>query len=129
MRERGLLWLLAAAALVVGAWALATPASFYDDFPGFGRSWVSVAGPYNEHRVRDFGGLQLALAVVSAGAAVDGRAVFVRTAAAAWLVFSVPHLAYHVAHLDLYGPVDVAGNLVALGLAVLVPAVLLLRGR
>ncbi len=129
LTDRLLLGLLAAGALVVGAWALLAPASFYDGFPGFGRAWVAVDGPYNEHLVRDFGGLQLAMAVVSAAGAANGRAPIARAVGAAWLVFSLPHLAYHVAHLDLYGPVDVAGNLVALGLQVLVPSILAVRRR
>ena len=45
---------------VVGLWATASPESFYDDFPGMGRVWVAVDGPYNEHLVRDVGGLNLA---------------------------------------------------------------------
>ena len=41
-----------------------SPQSFYDDFPGLGRAWVSVDGPYNEHLVRDVGALNLALLVL-----------------------------------------------------------------
>ena len=40
---------------VVGLWAAVAPQSFYDDFPGAGRHWVAVDGPYNEHLVRDVG--------------------------------------------------------------------------
>ena len=69
MRERRLaLGILAAAALVVGAWAQFAPASFYTSFPG-GRGWVAVDGPYNEHLIRDIGGLNLALAVMALAAA------------------------------------------------------------
>src|SRR3989304_4098891 len=46
------LGLLAVAAAVVGAWALAAPRSFYDDFPGGGRSWVSAGGPCNADPIR-----------------------------------------------------------------------------
>ena len=56
--------LLALSALQLGLWARRRAESFYDDFPGFGRQWVSVDGPYNEHLVRDFGSSHLALAVV-----------------------------------------------------------------
>ena len=62
--------LLATAGMVVGVWALLAPQSFYDDFPGGGRSWVSVFPPYNEHLVRDVGGLNLALAVLLVFAAI-----------------------------------------------------------
>jgi hypothetical protein len=54
----------------VGVWATFVPRSFYDDFPGFGRHWVQVDGPYNEHLVRDFGAVNLALAVVTITAAI-----------------------------------------------------------
>ncbi len=49
----------------VGLWAQAVPRSFYDDFPGMGRMWVAVDGPYNQHLVRDVGGLNLGLAFVA----------------------------------------------------------------
>ena len=55
---------LALSSLQIGAWALFAPRSFYDGFPGAGRSWVSVDGPYNEHLVRDVGALNLAIAVL-----------------------------------------------------------------
>lgn len=45
---RVVLSMLAAVGLVVGSWALFAPQSFYDDFPGAGRHWVSVDGRYNE---------------------------------------------------------------------------------
>ena len=49
----------------VGAWAPAAPSSFYADFPFPGRHWVRLLGPYNEHLVRDVGGLYLALLVIT----------------------------------------------------------------
>ena len=45
------------------------PKSFYEDFPGAGRVWVAVDGPYNEHLVRDVGSLNLALAFVAVAGA------------------------------------------------------------
>jgi hypothetical protein len=41
----------------VGLWAAAWPRRFYDSFPGLGRHWVLALGPYNEHLIRDVGGL------------------------------------------------------------------------
>ena len=32
---------------VVGLWAAVAPHSFYDDFPGGGRHWVAVDGPFS----------------------------------------------------------------------------------
>jgi hypothetical protein len=113
------LWLLATAALVVGIWAQFAPQSFYTSFV-FGRGWVAADGPYNEHLIRDVGGLNLALAVVTIAAARSLRPDLVRLAALSTLVFAVPHLTYHASHLAVYGPVDVVGNLVALGLQVAV---------
>lgn len=129
MRSRTLmLWSLAAGALIVGAWALLAPASFYADFPGIGRAWVALDGPYNEHLVRDFGALQLALAVLSGFAAARPVPVLRRAAGAAWLVWAVPHLAYHATHLSPYTTLDAALNVavlsaqVAAALWVLLPA-------
>ena len=129
MREvliRAGLGAMAFSSAVVGAWALAAPRSFYDDFPGGGRHWVAVDGPYNEHLVRDVGSLNLALALVAVTAAVTLAPLLVRTAAAALLVNAVPHLAYHLANLEPYGTGDKVGNAVSLSLAVAVPLAVLL---
>ncbi|HZP29754.1 MAG TPA: hypothetical protein VFC99_12430 [Acidimicrobiia bacterium] len=129
MRERIsriLLGLVAAGSAFVGGWAGFAPRSFYDDFPGTGHPWVSPDGPFNEHLVRDVGWFNLALALVAVIAAVSLARAAVAAAAGAAIVSGVPHLAYHVAHLDLYGTADQIGNVVSLaigpllGLAVLV---------
>jgi hypothetical protein len=110
---------------VTGVWAGAFPRSFYDDFPGFGRVWVAVDGPYNEHLVRDVGTLTLALAVLLLVAAVRTTPVLVGVAAGVNLVNAVPHLVYHLRHLEVYDTTDQVANVVALGTGVLVPLVLL----
>jgi nucleoside-diphosphate-sugar epimerase len=123
---RALVGLGAVGALGVGAWAQFRPRSFYDSFPGFGRTWVSVDGPYNEHLVRDVGALNLALAVVAIVALVTLRRRSVRTFAWATVVAGAPHATYHLLHLDdLEGGVDVVGNAVSL-VGVVVAAVVLL---
>lgn len=107
---------LAVGGLLVGAWAVVAPGSFYADFPGLGRSWVAVDGPFNEHLVRDVGALQLALVVVTVAALWRGTAGAARIAGAAWLVFGGIHLAYHLGHLDVLGTGDqvaVAASLLA----------------
>lgn len=123
-----LLWLLAISFVVVGAWALFLPASFHADFP-LDRAWVALDGPYNEHLVRDVGGLQLALAVVTGTAVRWSR--YTAVAAVAVLLFAIPHLAYHAWHLEPFGPTDAIAQLVALAVQVLVPVRLLMivRGR
>ena len=72
------LGLLAVSSLVVGVWAGFFPQSFYDSFPGLGRHWVRVDGPYNEHLVRDVGTLNLGLAALAATAAWRPTVVLVR---------------------------------------------------
>ena len=87
-------------ALVIGAWASFAPRSFYEDFPGFGQLWVRPDGPFNEHLVRDVGELNLALAFVTLAAVVWCTPLLVRLVAGAWLVEGIPHLVYHLRHLD-----------------------------
>lgn len=117
--------LLGLVGLQLGIWATFWPRGFYDDFPGGGRSWVAADGPYNEHLVRDFGALNLALTAVVAVALVTRAPAAIRAAALAWLVFSVPHLAYHVRHIDIYDTADQVLNLTALGGAVVLAVVVL----
>lgn len=49
---------------LVGVWAQFFPQMFYDQFPGFG-VWVAGDGPFNEHLVRDVGGLNLSMAALA----------------------------------------------------------------
>ena len=123
---RPVLFVLAAAAVQLGLWAAIWPRSFYDDFPGGGRTWVAVDGPFNEHLVRDFGQLNLAMAALLIAAFLRPERYIVRTAALASLLFAVPHLAYHATHLDVYETSDQVANVVLLSVAVLLPAVLVL---
>jgi hypothetical protein len=126
MRERRFaMWFLAAVALIVGVWAQFAPASFYSSFPG-GRGWVAADGPYNEHLIRDLGGLNLALMLITAAAARTMRPDLVRLAAGATLLYAVPHLAYHATHLEPYGTADAVGNIAGLTLGVLLPLWLLI---
>jgi hypothetical protein len=111
--------------LVNGLYALLAPRSFYDDFP-LGRGWVEAIPAYNEHLVRDVGGLFLATAVVLLAAArtLDRRLVIV--ACVSFLCFSLPHTIYHLFNLEPYDALDVVGNVVALTATVLIPAWILL---
>jgi hypothetical protein len=127
---RVLLGSLCFSALAVGVWATFLARSFYDDFPGFAREWVSVDGPFNEHLVGDVGGLNLALAVVTGAAAIWLTRELMITACLAWLAYSIPHLVYHFHHLEVY---DAAGDqiatMVSLSLGVVVPGLVLLGVR
>ena len=115
-------------AAMLGVWAGVFPRAFYDSFPGFGRQWVAGDGPFNEHLIRDVGYLSLALGVVTVAAAIWLTTPIVQAAAIAWLVFSVPHLAYHVAHFHEMATVDVVGNAMSLGGAVVLALVVLVAG-
>jgi hypothetical protein len=118
--------ILAASAALVGGWATFAPRSWYDDFPWPGRHWVSGVGPYNEHLVRDVGGLYLALFVVSVCAVLSASSHLLRLTGGAWLAFSLPHLLFHLHHLDGYRTIDKVANVVALGGTLLLAILLLL---
>jgi Ca2+/Na+ antiporter len=124
---RVVLAIFAFVSLQLGIWATFAPRSFYEDYPGFGREWVRVDGPYNEHFVRDFGALNLALAVVTIAALVTMLRPLVIAVAIAWLAWGVPHLVYHLRHLDVFSTTDKVLNVTALvALPVLAVVVLVL---
>jgi hypothetical protein len=121
---------LAVPALIIGVWAAFAPRSFYDDFPGLGRMWVAPDGPYNEHLVRDVGELNLALAVVTVIALVALTPILVRAVLAGWIVYSVPHLVYHLRHLDPFATDDQVSIIASLALVpVLAVVLLVIEGR
>jgi len=122
---RLLLWLLALGQIGVGLQALFFPQSFYDDFP-FGRGWVAMDGPYNQHLIRDVGSLNLALVVLVFAALFVGTRTLARVAMVVWLVNAVPHFLYHLGHLsmDMSGG-DKVGIVGTLGFAVVAPIVVL----
>jgi hypothetical protein len=119
----------AAVGLIVGAWAAAAPRSFYDTFPLPGHPWVEALPAYNEHLTRDVGELYLAVAVVSLWAGLRRSDELLRCIGAAWLVFGLPHLAFHAAHLGVYSRFDAVANAVVLGAMVLLAAALLVPVR
>ena len=118
--------LLATAGIVAGVWALLAPQSFYDDFPGGGRSWVLAFPPYNEHLVRDVGALNLALAILLGFAAIVLERRLIQAVSVAALVYAVPHFAFHLAHLEELSTGDQVAQTVTLALAIAIPLVLLI---
>ena len=120
---------LALSTASVGFWAQFAPRSFYDSFPGAGRVWISVDGPYNEHLIRDVGGLNLALTVllVAAILTVDWR--LIATASFAALAYGVPHLIYHATNTGTLSTSDVVASLGGLALFATIPVALLIVGR
>ena len=120
---------LTLSAAYVGVWALADPASFNDDFPLPGHHWVSSAGPYNEHLIRDVGGLYLALGVLTLWAVLRPRRDLMAAVGIAWEVFSIPHLVFHADHLDGLKTFDKVAETGSLGLTVLLAALLVVPAR
>jgi hypothetical protein len=97
---------LAVPAAIVGFWAAFAPRSFYDDFPGIGRTWIAPDGPYNQHLVRDVGELNLALVVITVIAMVTLTPMLVRAVLAGWVVYSLPHVIYHLRNLEPFSTDD-----------------------
>jgi AhpD family alkylhydroperoxidase len=110
---------------VNGLWALFAPRSFYDDFPPGRGGWVSALPAYNEHLLRDVGGLFLATGVLLlvAGVLLERRLVWVSLVT--WLLFALPHAVYHFFNLEPYDTADAVGNVITLALTVALPAALL----
>jgi nucleoside-diphosphate-sugar epimerase len=124
-RVRLMLWILVFSAFGVGMQAEFFPRSFYDNFP-FGRGWVAMDGPYNEHLIRDVGALNLALLVLTIGAIAVGTRAITRITAGAWFVYSAPHLVYHLRHLTMsMSGVDKVGIVVSLSVPVVAAVVML----
>ena len=122
--QTALLLVLALSGLSSGIQATFWPRSFFDDFP-FGLGWVAADPPYNEHLIRDFGGLNLGLGLVALVAAFAGGRALVRTAAGAWLLFGVPHLVFHLRHLDHLDGAHRASVAISLTGSVVIAAVVL----
>lgn len=120
---------LALVSAQIGVWALLAPQSFYDDFPGLGRAWVSVDGPFNEHLVRDVGALNLALAAVLVTAAIRLTRSMVTMAAIASLLWGVPHFVYHAVETEGYGTSDLVASLTGLAVFAAIPVALLVTVR
>jgi hypothetical protein len=120
---------LAVGFALVGFWAAFAPRSFYTDFPGAGRHWISPDGPYNQHLIRDVGELNLALFVVVVAAAVTLSLPLVRAALAATLVNGVLHVVYHLGHTDMFSSGDQIAIIGSLVLAPVIALVLLATVR
>jgi hypothetical protein len=115
--------------VVSGVWALLWPQHFYDTFPLPGHPWQAFHPAYNEHLVRDFGALNLVLALLFGVAAYTMDVLMVRTALVGYLVFAVPHLIFHLNHLAGLPAADAVGEVVSLSIGVVAPVVLLALTR
>jgi hypothetical protein len=113
---RSVLVVLAAFELVLGLWLTFFPRAFYNDVPT-----VDWTPPYSEHLFRDFGGASLGLGIVLTAAAVRFDRLLTVVALLAYLGFAVPHLVFHLGHLEGGETGWSIGLAVVLSLSVLVP--------
>jgi alkylhydroperoxidase family enzyme len=122
------LLVLALPQLAIAVWALASPRGWFTSFPGGGRAWLPLFGPFDEHLTIDAasGFLGTGLILVLAALWLHRRAV--QLAIAGYLAFQVPHAVYHWGADERLSAGDQALNgaslalAIALALAVLVVA-------
>lgn len=121
---RGGFGVLSASQVVVGIWALVFPSSFFADFPA-GLGWVALLPPYNEHLTRDVGGLSLGFAVMFAATVVHPHRQLATVSLVGWLTAVVPHLVFHVTHLEGFDARDAVAQTFGLAIVVVIPILLL----
>lgn len=117
--------ILAFQGIGMGLWATISPRSFFDDFPGLGLSWVAPDGPYNEHLMRDFGALNLALGVLALCGAIWLTRTLLMATAIAWIVYSIPHIAYHALNGEAFDTGDHVAIVASLAFTPIVAIVVL----
>lgn len=118
------LWFLTFVELAVGLVATLAPRAFYDYVP-----WVDLMPPYSEHLMRDYGAMNLSLALVFVVAVTTMDRRVARVALGAYLLFAVPHLVFHVTHLENFTTAAAVGQTTTLAIAVLPAALLILTRR
>ena len=114
-------WFLTFVEIVVGLVATLAPRAFYDYVP-----WVDLIPPFSEHLMRDYGAMNLSLALVFVVAAVTMERRMVRIALAAYLLFAIPHLIFHLTHLEHFTTGAAVRQTILLTVAVLLPVGLLI---
>jgi hypothetical protein len=132
--RRVILWVLTALAAAIGGWSMIWPAEWYATFPdgvadGMLGQWILADGPFNEHLIRDVGAMYLALAGAGVVAALSTSLTAMRAVGVAWIVFSAPHLFYHLLHLHGLDAIDAVVEPVSLALTVVLPVPLLFPAR
>ena len=120
---RSVLVVFAAYQVVLGLALTFFPAEFYK------LPTVDWTPPYSEHLFRDFGGATLGLAIVLIAAAVRFDRLLTVVALLAYLAFAVPHLFFHLGHLEGDSPGWSAVLAAVTTLSVLVPASALIAAR
>jgi alkylhydroperoxidase family enzyme len=123
------LLVLALPQLAIAVWALATPRGWFYEFPGGGKMWLPLYGPYDEHLVRDVASAFLGLGVLLVLAAVWMNRRVVQAAIVAYLAYQLPHAIYHVGADDRLSAGDQVLNTVGLWVTVVLAGGLLALGR
>jgi len=95
---RVVLVLLAVPNIVAGIWAIVSPQSWFDKFPGWAPRLVAANPPYNEHLASDAGGGLLATGVAALLAFIWFRRDVLIVAMITYLCFAAPHLLFHLAN-------------------------------
>jgi hypothetical protein len=117
-------WFLTFVVVVVGLVATLAPRAFYDDVP-----WVNLMPPFSEHLMRDYGAMNLSLALVFVVAATTMERRMVRIALGAYLLFAIPHLIFHLTHLEHFTTAAAIWQTLLLTVAALLPVALLILTR
>lgn len=120
--ERGIragLLVLGIPQLGIGLWAVISPSGWFESFPGAGRHWLPLYGPFDEHLAIDVGTAFLAIGVMLLLAALWMERRLVIAAATAYLVYQVPHMIFHLGADDVLSTGDQIANGIGLVLAVL----------
>lgn len=119
--------LLAVPNIFAGAWAIVSPQSWFDNFPGWAPELVAAHPPYNVHLATDAGAGLLASGVIMIVALVWNRREVTILAAIGYLAFALPHFVFHVFNpADALTTAEDINGTGALGLAVVGAAVVLM---
>jgi hypothetical protein len=120
----------AAMGLTLGIYASLAPKHYFEHFPGAGHAWVVGDGPYNEHLMRDYGALNLALGVLALCAVAWMTRELIIATAAAEIMYAVPHVIYHLSHPSRLGETsDQFGAIGGLAIGVVIGGLLLFYTR
>ena len=90
---------------------------------------MAAQPPYNEHLIRDIGGLNLGFALLFFASASTLDVALIRTSLGGWLLYAVPHFLFHITNLDRLSASEKVFQTLALGALIVVPIGLLLATR
>jgi len=113
--------------LAIGLYALFFSRDFFREFP-FGRSWAEL-GPYNEHLVTDVGALFCAMGVIALFGAARVERRLSQAVALGWIVFTVPHLIFHLGHREALETIDAVSQVILFVLHLLIALYVLSASR